>query len=144
MSSAGEYAPSPSGWVRGQVESILAAGDSRAVTMQGRPVVLVTMRGVSTGRVRKVPVMRVEHAGRYAVVASKGGAPKNPSWAANLQANPDVELLDGAEPRPMRVRELQGGEREEWWARAVEAFPAYGEYQRKTTRLIPVFLLEPR
>ncbi|MGB8384578.1 MAG: nitroreductase family deazaflavin-dependent oxidoreductase [Dermatophilaceae bacterium] len=144
MTGGGEYEPSPAGWVRGQVERILAAGDSRAVTLGGRPVVLVSMLGVSTGRVRKVPVMRVEHDGRYAVVASKGGSPRNPEWVANLRANPDVELLDGTEPQPMRARELHGAERDQWWARSVAEFPAYGDYQLKTTRLLPIFLLEPR
>ncbi|MGV1008766.1 MAG: nitroreductase family deazaflavin-dependent oxidoreductase [Dermatophilaceae bacterium] len=144
MSEQGEYAPSPSDWVRDQVERILAAGDSGAVTMLDRPVVLVSMLGVATGKVRKVPVMRVEHEGRYAVVASKGGAPTNPNWVANLRAHPDVELLDGTRPLPMRARELAGAEREQWWARAVEEFPRYAEYQHKTTRLLPVFLLEPR
>jgi deazaflavin-dependent oxidoreductase (nitroreductase family) len=144
MSEHGEYAPSPSDWVRDQVDRILAAGDTRVVSMYDRPVVLLTMLGASTGKVRKVPVMRVEHEGRYAVVASKGGSPTDPRWAANLRAHPDVELLDGTESRPMRARELSGPEREQWWARAVEEFPRYAEYQLKTTRVLPVFLLEPR
>ena len=144
MSDEDHYEPSPSEWVRGQVEQILAAGDSRVVRVEDRPVVLVTMRGRSSGKVRKVPVMRVEKNGRYAAVASMGGAPKDPTWAQNLRANPDVEVLDGTQSRPMRARELEGAQRDEWWARAVEAYPSYADYQTRTERVLPVFLLEPQ
>jgi deazaflavin-dependent oxidoreductase (nitroreductase family) len=108
------------------------------------PVVLLTMLGASSGKLRKVPLMRVEHDGVYAAVASKGGAPDNPQWYANLLAHPDLDLQDGTEVRPVRAREISGAEREEWWPRCVEAFPPYAEYQAKTDRSIPVFLLEPR
>ncbi len=144
MSAEDDYAPSPTGWVREQVEAIDAAGDTRAVELRGLPVVLVTMRGAKSGKLRKVPLMRVEHEGRYAAVASQGGRPDNPQWYANLVANPDVELLDGTTRTPMRARELEGHERYEWWVRAVEAYPLYAEYQVKTQRQIPVFVLEPR
>ena len=144
MSTGADYQPSPSGWVRDQVERILASGDSSVVGIDGRHVVLITMRGKSSGKVRKVPVMRVVHASRYAAVGSLGGAPKNPKWVAHLRANPDVEVLDGTRTLLMRARELKGAERDEWWARAVEAFPAYRDYQTRTDRVLPVFLLEPR
>ncbi len=144
MSAEDDYAPSPTGWVREQVEAIDAAGDASAVQLRGLPVVLVTMRGAKSGKVRKVPLMRVEHEGRYAAVASQGGRPENPKWYANLLADPDVELLDGTSHLPMRARELEGQERYEWWVRAVEAYPLYADYQVKTQRQIPVFVLEPR
>ena len=138
----GTYVPSPSAWVRKQVETIEETGTTGSVHIQGRPVVLLTMNGV-TGSVRKVPLMRVEHDGVYAAVASKGGAPDHPKWYANLRKNPVLELQDGTRTWVARARELDGEEREEWWARCVEAFPDYAEYQRNTDRLIPVFALEP-
>lgn len=110
--------------------------------MLGRPVVLVTMKGIS-GKVRKVPLMRVEHDGRYAAVASMGGAPKHPQWYANVTRNPVVDLQDGRMTRGFRARELSGDERAEWWERCVAAYPPYAEYQQRTERLIPVLLLEP-
>jgi len=143
MTIHGEFAPSPTDWVREQVEQIEAAGDTAAVAMKGLRVVLLTMRGASSGKVRKVPLMRVEHAGRYAAVASQGGAPKHPQWYHNLLAHPDIDLQDGTETRPMRARELDGAERHEWWLRCIEAYPPYAEYQVRTQREIPVFLLEP-
>lgn len=142
MTIQGTYVPSASQWVRDQVDKITADGTTRAVSILGRPVVLMTMLGVS-GNVRKVPVMRVEHDGLYVAVASKGGAPEHPQWYRNLLANPVVELQDGDRSWTARARELAGDEREQWWARCVEAFPQYAEYQTKTDRVIPVFVLEP-
>ena len=142
MTIAGEYVPSTSTWVRDQVERIEAEGTTRAVSIQGRPVVLLTMLGVS-GKVRKVPLMRVEHEGIYAAVASKGGAPKHPKWYANLRKHPDLDLQDADRTWSVRARELSGAEREQWWERCVAAFPNYADYQTKTDRLIPVFVLEP-
>jgi len=107
------------------------------------PVVIVTNLGAASGKIRKTPVMRVEHGGSYAMVASKGGAPEHPLWYHNVVANPDVELQDGAEKRRMRAREVSGDERAQWWERSVAAYPPYAEYQLKTERQIPVFVLEP-
>jgi F420H(2)-dependent quinone reductase len=145
MPVTGEYEPSPSVWVREQVELYESSGGTRGTTLgdTGLPVVVITNLGASSGRVRKTPVMRVEHDGRYAVVASKGGAPDHPRWYHNIRANPRVELQDGAERRDMIAREVTGAERDEWWERAVAAFPPYAEYQEKTDRQIPVFVLEP-
>ncbi|HLR94579.1 MAG TPA: nitroreductase family deazaflavin-dependent oxidoreductase, partial [Jiangellaceae bacterium] len=114
----------------------------QGTTLHGRPVVIVTNRGAKTGKIRKTPLMRVEHNGRYLAVASMGGAPKHPVWYHNLKAHPQVELQDGPEKWDMVARELTGPEREEWWVRAVEAFPLYADYQARTDREIPVFLLE--
>ncbi len=138
-----DYIPSPSTWVRQQVEAIEAAGDTGAVHVQNRPVVMLTMRGAKTGAVRKVPLMRVEHDGVYAAVASKGGAPSHPQWYANLQADPSITLQDGTRSWPAVAREVSGAEREAWWERCVAAYPSYADYQRETERLIPVFVLEP-
>ena len=142
MAIDGVYVPSPRGWVRQQVEKIEATGTTRAVDIMGRPVVLLTMHGV-TGKVRKVPLMRVEHDGVYAAVASQGGAPEHPKWYANLRKNPVIELQDDSRTWTARAREIEGAEREEWWPRCVAAFPPYAEYQQKTDRLIPEFVLEP-
>jgi len=138
------YRPSPSKWVRNQVAAIEAAGTTEAADIQGMRVVLLTMTGRKSGDTLKVPLMRVEHDGLYAAVASKGGAPDHPQWYFNLQAQPDISLQDGTLDRPVRARELQDAEREQWWERCVAAFPPYAEYQTKTDRLIPVFVLEPR
>jgi len=138
------YRPSPSEWVRNQVAAIEAAGTTEAADIQGMRVVLLTMTGRKSGDTLKVPLMRVEHDGLYAAVASKGGAPDHPQWYFNLQAQPDISLQDGTLDRPVRARELQDAEREQWWERCVAAFPPYAEYQTKTDRLIPVFVLEPR
>jgi deazaflavin-dependent oxidoreductase (nitroreductase family) len=138
-----DYLPSPSGWVRRQVEKIEETGDTRSVSVMNRPVVMLTMRGRRTGAVRKVPLMRVEHDGRYAAVASKGGAPDHPQWFANLRADPQVTLQDGTRSWPAVARELTGTEREVWWDRCVAAYPPYADYQKRTERLIPVLLLEP-
>ncbi len=144
MTIDGEYVPSPSSWVRDQVEEYEGSGGAAGTTAPdtGLPVVIVTNRGAKTGAVRKTPLMRVEHAGSYAAVGSKGGAPENPLWVYNLRANPEVVLQDGADKWKMTARELTGAEREAWWERSVSAYPPYAEYQQKTDRLIPVFVLE--
>jgi deazaflavin-dependent oxidoreductase (nitroreductase family) len=141
----GEYEPSAAAWVRDQVERYEASGGAQGTTLRdtGLPVVIVTNRGASSGKVRKTPVMRVEHDGRYAMVASKGGAPANPLWYYNVRANPLVELQDGPRRQDMIAREVSGDERAEWWQRAVAAYPPYAGYQEKTARQIPVFVLEP-
>ncbi|MEO5610972.1 MAG: nitroreductase family deazaflavin-dependent oxidoreductase [Ornithinibacter sp.] len=138
-----DYIPSPTEWVRDQVEKIEEAGDTRAVSVMDRPVVMLTMRGAKTGGVRKVPLMRVEHEGVYAAVASKGGAPEHPQWFANLQADPAITLMDGTRSWPAVAREITGEERDQWWERCVAAYPPYADYQVKTDRLIPVLVLEP-
>ena len=145
MPLRGEYEPSAQQWVRDQVELYESSGGTRGTTLRdtGLPVVIMTNRGARSGKLRKTPVMRVEHGGRYLAVASQGGAPTHPAWYANLQADPLVELQDGAHKQDMRARELSGDEREQWWERAVAAFPPYAEYQRKTDRVIPLLLLEP-
>lgn len=139
----GTYVPSPAQWVRDQVEGYERSKGQQANTLRdtGLPVIIVTMRGNKTGDVRKIALMRVEHNGEYALVGSRGGAPKNPQWVYNLRANPDeVILQDGPEPSEVQVRELTGDDREAWWERAVAAYPPYAEYQRRTTRRIPLFL----
>jgi F420H(2)-dependent quinone reductase len=143
MALTGNYEPSATDWVRAQVEQILQTGTTDGVTIRGLPVVLMTYRGAKTGKIRKTPVMRVEHEGRYAAVASLGGAPTNPQWYASLVAEPVVELQDGTVTRKYRVREVFGDEKALWWRRAVEAYPPYADYQRKTDRQIPVFVLQP-
>ena len=144
MAIDGEYMPSPAAWVRNQVAEYEGSGGASGTTLRetGLPVVIVTNRGAKTGAVRKTPLMRVEHEGSYLAVASKGGAPANPVWTYNLRANPQVVVQDGAERWEMTARELSGAEREIWWERAVAAFPPYAEYQARTERLIPVFVLE--
>jgi deazaflavin-dependent oxidoreductase (nitroreductase family) len=139
----GEYELSPVGWVRDQTERILASGTTDGVEISGRPVVLLTMRGARSGTLRKVPLMRVEHDGVYAIVASLGGAPKHPVWYHNVKAEPRVELQDGTATRDFLAREVTGEEKAVWWERAVAAYPDYAEYQRRTDRQIPVFVLEP-
>ncbi len=143
MSSAEEYAPSPTGWVRNAVAKIEAAGDTKAGQWGPLGVVLLTMRGAKTGKLRKVPLMRVERDGRYVAVGSDGGSAKHPVWYYNLLANPKLTLQDRTESREMIARELTGDERAEWWELAIKVFPTYAGYQKKTDRLIPVFLLEP-
>jgi F420H(2)-dependent quinone reductase len=147
MSVDGEYEPSPAAWVRDQVEEYESSGGQKANTLldTGLPVVIVTTRGNKSGKVRKMPLMRVEHGGHYALVASMGGAPKHPVWYYNLKADPDeVSIQDGPTPVDVEVRELDGNERREWWDRAVAAYPPYAEYQEKTERRIPVFLATPK
>lgn len=145
MPIVGEYVPSAAGWVREQIKTYEESGGTRANTLRdtGLPIIVVTYRGKSSGKVRKIGLMRVEHDGRYALVASKGGAPKHPEWYYSVRANPEIMIQDGAEPRDFLAREIDGDERSEWWQRAVAAFPPYAEYQRKTERLIPVFVAEP-
>ncbi|MFI7062847.1 nitroreductase family deazaflavin-dependent oxidoreductase [Kribbella sp. NPDC050124] len=138
-----EYAPSPTDWVRTQVEKVEAAGTTEAVDIMGMRVVLLTMRGAKSGKIRKVPLMRVEHNGVYAAVASLGGAPKNPVWYYNLKADPKLTLQDGELTKEYVAREIEGAEYDEWWERSVAAYPPYAEYQTKTTRKIPQFVLEP-
>ena len=143
MSLEGEYEPSPSQWVRDQVAEYESSGGTRANTLldTGMPIIIFTTRGHRSGKVRKTPVMRVEHDGEYALVASKGGAPEHPQWYHNLVAYPDeVQLQDGPEPFNVAVREVSGEERAAWWDRAVKAYPPYAEYQVKTTREIPVLV----
>jgi deazaflavin-dependent oxidoreductase (nitroreductase family) len=147
MPLTGEYEPSTQDWVRNQVEAYEASGGQRANTLRdtGLPVVIVTTRGNRSGKLRKTPLMRVEHGGEYALVASQGGSPRHPVWYYNLKADPEaVTVQDGPEPVDMRVRELSGEEREAWWERAVAAYPPYADYQKRTDRLIPVFLASPR
>lgn len=142
MSTEAEYAPSPTSFVADMVEKIEQAGTTTVID-HGKGVVLLTMRGAKSGKLRKVPLMRVEHDGQYAVVASLGGAPKHPVWYFNLKADPRLQLQDGDVTREYVARELDGEERELWWARSVEAWPDYANYQTKTDRVLPVFLLEP-
>jgi len=139
----GVYEPSPTGFVRDQVEQYERSGGTEANTRHGYPVVILSTRGARTGKIRKNPLMRVEHDGRYAVVASMGGAPKHPTWYYNVVADPHVVLQDGPHPQDMVAHEADGAEKELWWERAVAAFPPYAEYQLKTERLIPLFVLEP-
>ncbi|WP_380286414.1 nitroreductase family deazaflavin-dependent oxidoreductase [Kitasatospora purpeofusca] len=145
MPLEGEYEPSPAPWIREQVELYESSGGTHGTTFgdTGLPVVIVTMHGAKSGRIRKIPLMRVEHEGRYAAVASKGGFPHHPDWYFNLKANPRVDLQDGPERRGMTARELTGDEKARWWRRAIAAYPPYAEYQEKTHRVIPVFVLEP-
>ncbi|HEX3005894.1 MAG TPA: nitroreductase family deazaflavin-dependent oxidoreductase [Angustibacter sp.] len=143
MPLQGTYEPSPAQWVRDQVEQFERSGGTEANTLQGVPIIVLTSRGAKSGLLRKTPLMRVEHEGSYAVVASKGGAPQHPVWYHNLVADPHVELQDGGDRRDYLARELEGDERAQWWERAVQVWPDYAEYQQKTDRLIPVFVLEP-
>lgn len=139
----GEYEPSPAQWVRDQVELYESSDGVEGATMRGRPIVVLTTRGARSRKLRKSPLMKVEHGGRYAIVASAGGSDRHPVWYHNVVAEPRVELQDGAVRQDMRARELTGAEKDEWWERAVEAYSDYAEYQRKTDRRIPVFVLEP-
>ncbi|MFF2009495.1 nitroreductase family deazaflavin-dependent oxidoreductase [Streptomyces sp. NPDC058195] len=143
MPLQGEYEPSPQQWVRDQVELFEGSGGTEGTTMRDMPVIILTTRGARSGKIRKTPLMRVEHDGTYAVVASQGGAPTHPFWYHNIVADPRVELQDGPERQDMTAREVTGEEKDLWWRRAVEAFPDYADYQRKTDRQIPVFVLEP-
>ncbi|MFD7532881.1 MULTISPECIES: nitroreductase family deazaflavin-dependent oxidoreductase [unclassified Streptomyces] len=143
MPLQGEYEPSPEQWVRDQVELFESSGGTEGTTMRGMPVIILTTRGAKSGKIRKTPLMRVEHDGTYAVIASQGGAPKHPVWYHNIVADPRVELQDGPLRQDMNAREATGEEKDLWWGRAVEAFPDYADYQQKTDRQIPVFVLEP-
>jgi len=147
MSIEGEYVPSPSQWVRDQVEAYERSGGTEANTLRdtGIPVIIVTMKGKTSGAVRKIALMRVEHDGEYALIASMGGAPTNPGWYYNLVADPEnVTVQDGPAPFPVTVREVTGDERALWWQRSVAVFPNYAEYQAKTDRTIPVLVASPR
>jgi len=147
MTLQGEYVPSAAQWVRDQVEAYERSGGREANTLRdtGLPVIIVTMRGNKSGSLRKVALMRVEHGGEYALVASKGGSPQHPVWYHNLEAHPDeVMIQDGPEPFAVTVREISGEERATWWDRAVAAYPPYAEYQQKTDRQIPVFVATPK
>ncbi len=143
MPLTGEYAPSASEWARVQAEAYEASGGAEANELRGKPIIVLTSVGAKSGKLRKNALMRVEHDGAYAVVASKGGAPQHPNWYHNLVANPHVELQDGAVKRDYLAREVTGEERAVWWERANAVWPAYAEYQEKTERVIPVFVLEP-
>lgn len=143
MPIEGEYEPSPEEWVRNQVAEYESSGGTRGNTLgdTGWPVVVITTRGRKSGKVRKFPLMRVEHDGEYALVASKGGAPQNPVWYENLLAHPDeIMIQDGPEPFDVEVREVTGDEKSTWWERGVAAYPPYAEYQTKTSRQIPVLV----
>jgi F420H(2)-dependent quinone reductase len=139
----GEYEPSPAAWVRDQVAEYESSGGTRGTTLRDMPVVVLTSRGAKSGKIRKSPLMRVEHDGSYAIVASKGGAPEHPVWYYNVVGDPHVELQDGPVRQDMNAREVTGAEKATWWDRAVAAYPDYADYQTKTDRQIPVFVLEP-
>lgn len=141
MPLSGEYEPSTQQWVRDQVELIESSGGTEGTTLRGMPVIVLTTRGARSGKLRKSPLMRVEHEGEYAAVASLGGAPKHPVWYFNVLADPHVELQDGPVKQDMTAREVHGQEKAQWWERAVAAFPDYADYQTKTDREIPVFVL---
>ena len=140
----GDYVPSTATWVRDQVEAYVASGGAKANTLRGGtdPIVVITSVGRKSGALRKNPLMRVERGGKYLAVASIGGGPTNPEWYHNFLANPVVELQDGPEPKLYRARLLEGAEREDWWAHAVQTWGTYAKYQEKTERQIPIFLLE--
>ena len=143
MTLTGDYEPSPAAWVRDQVEAYERSGGTEANTLRdtGLPIIIVTTRGNKSGKLRKTPLMRVEHDGEYALVASKGGAPAHPVWYHNLQADPTAVMIqDGPEPFDAVVREVHGDERAQWWERAVAAYPPYADYQAKTDRTIPVLV----
>ena len=143
MPLTGEYAPSPSDGAREQAEKYEATDGAEAGTLRGVPIVVYTSVGATSGKLRKTPLMRVEHDGEYLAVASKGGAPDHPAWYRNFLTSPFVEVRDGALQADCAVRELEGAERETWWERAVAVWPDYAEYQRNTDRLIPLLLLTP-
>ncbi|MBF6340613.1 nitroreductase family deazaflavin-dependent oxidoreductase [Nocardia abscessus] len=144
MPLTGEYEPSTSGWAREQAERYENSGGTKGATLQGKPIILLTTKGAKTGKLRKTPLMRVEHDGEYAVVASLGGAPKHPVWYYNIKAEPHVELRDGTVNKDYTAREVFGEEKAQWWDRAVQVWPDYANYQTKTDRQIPVFVLTPR
>jgi deazaflavin-dependent oxidoreductase (nitroreductase family) len=143
MPLSGEYAPSPVDWSREQAEKYIESGGTEGTDLQGMPVILLTTVGAKTGKLRKTPLMRVEHNGEYAIVASLGGAPKHPVWYYNVAKNPRVELQDGTVTQDYQAREVFGDEKAAWWERAVAAYPPYSDYQKKTDRQIPLFVLTP-
>jgi deazaflavin-dependent oxidoreductase (nitroreductase family) len=144
MPLTGEYAPSTSDWARKQAETYESSGGTDGTSLQGKPIILLTTRGAKTGKLRKTPLMRIEHDGEYAVVASLGGAPKNPVWYYNIKADPHVELRDGTETKDYIAREVFGDEKAPWWERAVAAWPDSANYQTNPDRQIPVFVLTPQ
>jgi F420H(2)-dependent quinone reductase len=147
MQLEGEYEATPTKWVRDQIEAYEASGGKEAATLRdtGIPIIVITTRGNKTGKLRKTALMRVEHNGEYALIGSLGGAPKNPVWVYNLEADPTAcAVQDGPEPFLVSVRKVDGAERAEWWERAVKVFPNYAEYQAKTDRVIPVYIASPR
>lgn len=148
MPIEGEYEPSSLDWVADQVARYEASGGTEANTLRdtGIPIVVITMRGASSGKIRKIGLIRVEHDGDYALVASYGGRPSHPSWYANVKADPHVMIQDGPEPHDYVVREVTGDERAAWWRRGVEVFPTYADYEISATehgRVIPVLVAEP-
>ncbi|WP_323794425.1 nitroreductase family deazaflavin-dependent oxidoreductase [Nocardioides sp.] len=143
MTLQGEYEPSPSEWVRDQVALYERTGGTEGNTMRDVPIVVFTSRGAKSGKLRKTPLMRVQHGGTYAAVASQGGAPEHPAWYHNFVADPRVDVQDGPEPMEYVAREITGEERATWWERATAVWPDYDDYQAKTEREIPVFVLEP-
>ncbi len=143
MPLSGDYEPSTLDWARENAEEIMESGGTKGMEMRGMPVILLTTIGAKTGKIRKTPLMRVEHDGQYAIVASLGGAPKNPVWYYNVKAHPQVELQDGTVSGDYEAREVFGDEKASWWERAVAAYPDYADYQTKTDRQIPVFVLTP-
>jgi deazaflavin-dependent oxidoreductase (nitroreductase family) len=147
MQLEGEYEPTPTKWVRDQIEAYEASGGKEAATLRdtGIPIIVITTRGNKSGKLRKTALMRVEHNGEYALIGSLGGAPKNPVWVYNLEADPDAcTVQDGPEPFLVSTRKIDGAERAEWWERAVKVFPNYADYQAKTERVIPVYIASPR
>jgi deazaflavin-dependent oxidoreductase (nitroreductase family) len=143
MPLSGEYEPSPVDWAREQADKYIESGGTDGTDLNGMPVILLTTVGAKTGKLRKTPLMRVEQGGEYAVVASLGGAPKHPVWYYNIAKNPRVELQDGPVTRDYDAREVSGEEKAVWWERAVAAYPPYADYQEKTDRQIPLFVLTP-
>ncbi len=143
MPLSGDYEPSTSDWARENAEKYMESGGTEGTELQGKPVILLTTIGAKTGKIRKTPLMRVEHDGEYAIVASLGGAPKHPVWYHNIKAHPRVELQDGPVTKDYEAREVFGDEKYVWWERAVEAWPDYANYQKKTDRQIPVVVLTP-
>jgi deazaflavin-dependent oxidoreductase (nitroreductase family) len=143
MPLTGDYQPSTSDWARENAEKYMASGGTEGTALKGKPIILLTTVGAKTGKIRKTPLMRVEHNGEYAIVASLAGAPKHPVWYHNVTAHPLVELQDGTVTKDYRAREVFGDEKALWWERAVRAWPDYANYQTKTERQIPVFVLTP-
>jgi F420H(2)-dependent quinone reductase len=143
MPLTGDYAPGTSAWATRQAETYEASHGAKANTLRGKPIIVLTSVGARSGKLRKTALMRVEHDGTYAVVASKGGSARNPTWYYNLRANPHVELQDGATKRDYRARQVTGSEKAIWWERALDVWPDYAGYQKRTAREIPVFVLEP-
>ena len=144
MPLSGEYAPSTADWARRQAEAYESSGGTEAPELRGKPIIVLTSVGAKSGKLRYTPVMRVEHEGSYAVVASKGGAPEHPAWYYNIKAHSEFPLQDGTVTKEYSAREVDGAERAQWWERAVAAFPPYAEYEEKTDRKIPVFVLDPK